>query len=371
MTSPTERMIPVDGEGLLARWPAGVVVLGGSTSMVQSALDVLSPRSDDIAASEPSSDELLDRLRALELDNFVAAVNVPNGRRIVCKGGGGSESLDSGEFIRSNSDGGLVEHDLSDDALWLGFGPAPFELETLREGPFRLNGGVLGGRGVIIERVEVRPAQIAESVPATEFEIVDLTPDVPREPLPSLTTEPPQASKTVNEPSAVQAESHPEESTDSVMVKGIVCSRGHFNNPYARYCSHCGISLVHETHRLVDGVRPSLGFIVFDDGSTFTLDRSYSIGRDPEPEPNSGLSPLPINDTENSVSRFHAELELDGWDVVLRDVGSTNGTAIWDQDQLRWNPVVPNRDQVIHTGSRISVGNRTFVYEAIDRIGDG
>ena len=106
--------------------------------------------------------------------------------------------------------------------------------------------------------------------------------------------------------------------------------------------------------------------MVFDDGTTFTLDRSYLIGREPEPDDTS-LTALVATDVDQTVSRSHAELVLDDWDVSLCDLGSTNGTFVWRVDQQRWEPVLPNRPVAITAGTRVAVGRRTFVYEALGR----
>ena len=51
----------------------------------------------------------------------------------------------------------------------------------------------------------------------------------------------------------------PEPDSDQVLVEGIVCSRGHFTDPGAVYCTVCGISMVQRTHDYVSGPRPPLG----------------------------------------------------------------------------------------------------------------
>ena len=194
------------------------------------------------------------------------------------------------------------------------------------------------------------------------FEIVDLGGAVVRTPLRegAVTT-----SEALDAPEVVEEES--EEERRGVIVQGIECGRGHFNNPNARYCSTCGLSLVHLTHRLIDGIRPTLGFLVFDEGSTYTVDRSYLIGREPMPDPDSGVAPLVMNDPEDTVSRRHAEIELDGWNVVLRDLGSKNGTFVWSEQMNKWEPLAQDEGRVVPAGSKISVGQRTFVFESADR----
>lgn len=160
----------------------------------------------------------------------------------------------------------------------------------------------------------------------------------------------------------------PESGSDDVVVHGIMCSRGHFNNPAASFCMVCGISMVHVTHNLVPGARPTLGFVVFDDGSTFGLDRSYLIGREPG-EPDDRLTaPLTIQDNNETLSRRHAELRLVDWAVHLVDLGSTNGSFIWDVTMERWNQLAPDQPVALSQGDTIALGRRTFVYESVTRV---
>lgn len=153
------------------------------------------------------------------------------------------------------------------------------------------------------------------------------------------------------------------ESDSSQLVQGILCSRQHFNNPIARYCQVCGISMAHATPNLVERPRPTLGFIVFDDGTTFALDRSYAIGRELPEVLDPDMTPLVIDDPEHSVSRRHAELRLDGWDVVVRDVGSSNGTRVWNPPTSSWQRLQTGEPLTLRDGTYVAVARRVFVYE--------
>lgn len=155
---------------------------------------------------------------------------------------------------------------------------------------------------------------------------------------------------------------------DDVVVEGILCSRHHFNNPIASYCMVCGISMVHLTHNLVPGPRPTLGFIVFDNGSTYGLDRSYVVGREPGQILELNVAPLAIHDDNETLSRRHAEIRLVGWDVHIVDLGSTNGTFVWDVSFERWNQIAPNTPVLLSPGDTVALGRRTFVFESVTRL---
>ncbi len=150
-------------------------------------------------------------------------------------------------------------------------------------------------------------------------------------------------------------------------VLGILCSRGHFNDPQAYYCDHCGISMVHQTHNLVEGDRPSLGFLVFDDGATYTLDQDYVVGREPDADPRiaSGEARvLLLDDAARTVSRVHAEVRLDGWRVTVVDRGSTNGSFVWMAPTSTWQRLTPDVAVALEPGQHASFGQRAFRFES-------
>ncbi len=152
-----------------------------------------------------------------------------------------------------------------------------------------------------------------------------------------------------------------------VDVEGILCSRGHFNNPKSSYCMVCGMSLLHLTPHPVVRPRPTLGFIVFDDGASFGLDRSYVIGREPSAGDNPDAEQLVIHDNNDTLSRTHAELRLDGWTVQIVDLGSTNGTYVWDAQNDRWNQLTAGHPIELQSGETVALGRRTFVFESVSR----
>src|SRR5207302_55535 len=76
---------------------------------------------------------------------------------------------------------------------------------------------------------------------------------------------------------------------------------------------------------------PPLGLLLFDDGTTFSLDGEVVVGREPDGDPrvaSGDAQPLVVTDTERSVSRLHLRIVLQGGAVELIDLRSANGTAI-------------------------------------------
>lgn len=208
---------------------------------------------------------------------------------------------------------------------------------------------------------EEMPVPRSTQAAGSDFESVlliepDPEPEVQREPLPQV------GEKTT---AAVA------EIPDQDVVHGIICSRGHFNDPTTAYCSACGISMVQRTHNFVLGPRPPLGVIVLDDGATFAVSTNYVLGREPgeDDEVRSGRAmPLTITDEQATVSRVHADIELKDWDVVIRDRGSANGTYVAPAGTAVWTPLTPHVQVPLAPGSRVQIGRRVFVFDSHHKV---
>ena len=199
----------------------------------------------------------------------------------------------------------LAPDPYADQGLQPAPGPAggPLAAEPMAAGP--LAGGPPGG-------------------PPPDFISISLVPDQPgggvpqRDPLP-LGAEPPEAKDLglIEMPSA--------------QIEGVYCKNGHFNDPEARYCAVCGISMGQLTKIRQKGNRPPLGVLVLGDGSVCQLDADYVIGR--EPTLDSAVAegrarPLRLMGASGVVSRIHARVELDSWQVYITDLNSANGTQV-------------------------------------------
>jgi pSer/pThr/pTyr-binding forkhead associated (FHA) protein len=62
------------------------------------------------------------------------------------------------------------------------------------------------------------------------------------------------------------------------------------------------------------------------------------------------------------MSRVHARILLDGWEVRVSDANSANGTFI-SVDGSEWSRLEPERPVTISPGVRISMGARTLAFE--------
>ena len=129
--------------------------------------------------------------------------------------------------------------------------------------------------------------------------------------------------------------------------------------------------MLQRTHVLVQRPRPPLGVVVADDGSTFTLDKNYVVGREPERDPgvvSKEARPLKLVDAERSLSRVHAEVRLIDWDVYVVDRGSANGTYVLPRDAQQWKRLVADTPEKIAPGTRIAFGKRVMTFETHHQI---
>ena len=148
-------------------------------------------------------------------------------------------------------------------------------------------------------------------------------------------------------------------------VRGVFCKNRHFNDPRVLFCAVCGINMVQQTPVLVNGERPPLGVVVLDDGAVFQLDTDYLLGRDPDADDRvrqGACRGISIIDTSNMVSRVHARLELRGWDVVLVDNTSTNGTFVNTPRTVEWRRMASGGEEVLTPGTRVRIGHRTLAF---------
>lgn len=151
----------------------------------------------------------------------------------------------------------------------------------------------------------------------------------------------------------------------SPTVHAVHCPSGHLNPTHAGTCRVCGGSIEDQEHMSVP--RPVLGTFRFTDGRVVSVTRPLVIGRSPAAEGQiSGEPPelIVVASPLKEVSSTHLEVRLEGWQVLLVDRQSTNGTVITapdrDPQRLRPGDAVP-----ISPGTKVSLADELeFVFEA-------
>lgn len=103
----------------------------------------------------------------------------------------------------------------------------------------------------------------------------------------------------------------------------------------------------------------SRGALVFDDGSTFALDRDYVVGRRPEKDPrvqSGAAEALTVVDPDSVLSSAHALISRSGQRTLLRDLGSLNGTHVAPPGATDWTKLDQHQEVPIVPGTRLLFG---------------
>jgi FHA domain len=144
------------------------------------------------------------------------------------------------------------------------------------------------------------------------------------------------------------------------IVAGTLCVRDHLNEPGRSSCNLCGID-IDAVAPVVQRARPPLGRLVFDTGQAYVLACDVLIGRrsgdDSLVTSGHARSLVPAGDA-SSISRAHALVRLSGWRIELIDLGSLNGTFLWDRAATTWTRADPHVAVPITVGDSIAFGRR-------------
>ena len=146
-------------------------------------------------------------------------------------------------------------------------------------------------------------------------------------------------------------------------VMATYCPQGHVNPPYAPTCRVCGTAIARQDPQRAP--RPLLGLLRLPTGESVPLDRGVVLGRKPVPvNPHAPMPHLVAVPQEASfVSRMHLQIELDGWLVICRDLGSRGGTTLTmpGRSAERLRAMEPH---VLEPGCRVSLADQyAVVYE--------
>jgi pSer/pThr/pTyr-binding forkhead associated (FHA) protein len=107
--------------------------------------------------------------------------------------------------------------------------------------------------------------------------------------------------------------------------------------------------------------RPSLGRLELDDGSIVELDQELLIGRNPDRDSDPDHARMRrVKTLGDKVSRSHLEVRFQGWDVLVADAGSTNGTFVVPHPGGQVAGLEPGRSQMVEPGAVVYFGSRSF-----------
>ena len=145
-------------------------------------------------------------------------------------------------------------------------------------------------------------------------------------------------------------------------VTAVRCPQGHLTPPYDDRCRTCQAPV--EGGEPQEVARPPLGALRREHGAPITLDRDVVIGRAPQATASRAANqPNLVKIADPGISRNHVHVSLDGWQVLVRDLGSSNGTDIElpgrEPEKLR-----AQEDYVIVPGTVITLaGDVRLVFE--------
>jgi hypothetical protein len=151
-------------------------------------------------------------------------------------------------------------------------------------------------------------------------------------------------------------------SASGPLVLAVLCPAGHASPPHSSACRVCGRDI--PPQQPFQTPRPSLGVLRLPTGDVVMLDRGVLLGRSPKvnADLDAGMRPhlVRVPSPENDISRNHVEIVLEGWHVLIRDLGSTNGTTVTLPGQL---PVRlrPSDQQVLEPGTVITLADEVAI----------
>lgn len=148
-------------------------------------------------------------------------------------------------------------------------------------------------------------------------------------------------------------------------LRGIRCPLGHLTSVDDTTCRTCGAQTETDAE-IVDGDRPVLGLLTFDDGAVLSVDRPAAIGSnvpagyeiDGEP-----ATIVRLDDGLSGVSELQVEVRLIGWDLEIVDMNSENGTyTILRGERQTRTRLRSGQAVIMQPGMTVETGGRNFTY---------
>jgi hypothetical protein len=144
-------------------------------------------------------------------------------------------------------------------------------------------------------------------------------------------------------------------------ILAVLCPNGHASPPSATSCRVCGGPVAAQGPQFV--AYPILAVLRVSDGTSAELDRPILIGRAPSTDRSDNRAPrlMTVPSPNHDISRAHLEVAPDGWQILVTDLNSTNGTVLvrpggGDRQQLTPGEPVP-----VQVGSVIELGDGVSV----------
>ena len=141
-------------------------------------------------------------------------------------------------------------------------------------------------------------------------------------------------------------------------VMAVFCEAGHPNPVHASSCRECDGTITSRTGQVE---QPVLGVLRVSSGATAVLDADIIIGRLPQGTSSTAAqSPrlLAVPSPGKAISKTHCAVRVEGWDMRVEDLGSTNGTFLLRAGEEPRR--VPEHQQLLlRAGDIIDIGDGT------------
>ena len=141
-------------------------------------------------------------------------------------------------------------------------------------------------------------------------------------------------------------------------VMAVFCEAGHPNPVHASSCRECDGTITSRTGQVE---QPVLGVLRVSSGATAVLDADIIIGRLPQGTSSTAAqSPrlLAVPSPGKEISKTHCAVRVEGWDMRVEDLGSTNGTFLLRAGEEPRR--VPEHQQLLlRAGDIIDIGDGT------------
>ena len=141
-------------------------------------------------------------------------------------------------------------------------------------------------------------------------------------------------------------------------VMAVFCEAGHPNPVHASSCRECDGTITSRTGQVE---QPVPGVLRVSSGATAILDTDVIIGRLPQGTSSTAAQRprlLAVPSPGKAISKTHCAVRVEGWDMRVEDLGSTNGTFLLRAGEEPRR--VPEHQQLLlRAGDIIDIGDGT------------
>ncbi|MDU0347582.1 FHA domain-containing protein, partial [Actinomyces sp. MRS3W] len=111
------------------------------------------------------------------------------------------------------------------------------------------------------------------------------------------------------------------------LIPAAMCAAGHPNPPDAVACQACAAPLTGEIRQVP---RPVLAVLALSTGQAVPVRGEVIVGRAPQARAGAETATqlVAVPSPAHFVSRSHLEVSVAGWNLLARDLGSSNGTVL-------------------------------------------